>query len=42
MQDEGSPDSSRLKLTKTSLRMDAFVCYVLVVKRMKLKTILVF
>jgi len=30
------------KLTKTNLRLDAFVCYVLVVKRMKCKTNLVF
>jgi len=30
------------KLSKTSLRLDAFVCYVLVVKRMKFKTNLVF
>jgi len=30
------------KLSKTSLRLDVFVCYVLVVKRMKFKTNLVF
>jgi len=30
------------KLSKTSLRLDAFVCYVLVVERMKLKKFLVF
>jgi len=30
------------KLSKTSLRLDAFVCYVLVIKRMKFKTNLVF
>jgi len=30
------------KLSKTSLRLDAFVCYVLVMKRMKLKKNLVF
>ena len=30
------------KLSKTSLRLDAFVCYVLAVKRMKFKTNLVF
>ena len=42
MQDEGSLDSSSLKLSKTSLRLDAFVCCVLVVKRMKFKTNLVF
>jgi len=30
------------KLSKTSLELDAFVCFVLAVKRMKLKTILVF
>jgi len=30
------------KLSKTSLRFDAFVCYVLVVKRVKFKTHLVF
>jgi len=29
------------KLSKTSLRLNAFVCYVLVVKRMKCKTNLV-
>jgi len=30
------------KLSKTSLRLDAFVCYVLVAKRMKFETNLVF
>jgi len=30
------------KLSKTFLRLDAFVCYVSVVKRMKFKTYLVF
>jgi len=30
------------KLSKTSLRLDAFVCYVLAVKRMKFKTNLMF
>jgi len=30
------------KLSKTNLRLDAFVCYVLLVKRMKFKTNLVF
>jgi len=30
------------KFSKTSLYLDAFVCYVFVVKRMKLKTNLVF
>jgi len=30
------------KLSKTSLRLDAFVCYILVIKRMKFKTHLVF
>jgi len=30
------------KLSKTSLRLDAFVCYVPVVKGMKFKTNLVF
>jgi len=39
MQNEGSLGSPSLKkLFKASLRLDAFVCYVLVVKRMKLKT----
>jgi len=31
-----------LKLSKKSIRLDAFVCYVLAVKRMKFKTNLVF
>jgi len=30
------------KISKTSLRSDAFVCYVLVVKKMKFETNLVF
>jgi len=30
------------KLSKTILRLDAFVCYVFVVKRMQFETILVF
>jgi len=45
MQDEGSLDSSNLKtskLSKTSLRLDAFVCYVFAVKGIKLTSSLVF
>jgi len=33
---------SALKLSKTRHRLDAFVCYVLAVERMKFKTNLVF
>jgi len=42
VQDQGSLDSSSLKALQPSLRVDDFVCYVLVVERMKLKTNLVF
>jgi len=42
MQDEGSLDSSSLKAFQNNLRLDVFVCYVLVVKRTIFKTNLCF
>jgi len=42
MQDEGSVETSRLKVFQKSLMLDAFVFYVLVVKRMNFETNLVF
>ena len=43
MKDDGSLDSSSFKAFQNkSLRLDAFVCYVLAVKKMKFKTNLVF
>jgi len=42
VQDEGSVDSSSLKASKASLRLDDFVYYVLVVKIVIFKTNLLF
>jgi len=42
MQDEAALTHPASKLSRTSVRLDAFVCYVFVVKRIKFKTNLVF
>ena len=42
MQDEGSVDSSSFKASKTGLRLNVFVCYVLVVKKIIFETNLLF